>query len=154
MSKDFATKRRPSGSKTSEPRVTNKVLDKCLKSNKSQFMGFYPHTEPCVDLKLMTCKQGRMAVGDLLGGLITRDEEDHYTFFENTKVLNKIANPRNPIVRFGKNINIHRKPDGTMYPTFNRPVITDEHSFAVFCCEAAEELLFVAGLVGKKRTKK
>lgn len=146
-------KRRPSGSKTKEPRAANKVQNKRLKSNNSPFAGFYPTTELCVDLKLMTCKPGRMDKGDLLGGVITRDGNEHYTFFENNKATKRLYNPRNPIVRFGNHINIHRKADGTLYPTFNRPAITDDHSFAVFCCEAAEELLFVAGLIGEEVRK-
>jgi len=153
MTKDFNNKRRPSGSRKSEPRVAEKVLEKYLKSNKSRFAGFYPTTELCVDLKLMTCKPGRLEVGDLLGGVITRDGEEHYTFLENAKVMRRLSNPRNPIVRYGNHINIHRKADGTLYPTFNRPAITDDYSFALFCCEAAEELIFVAGLLGKEATK-
>lgn len=137
------------GSRKSEPRVAEKMLEKCLKSNKSRFAGFFPTTELCVDLKLMTCKPGPMDEGDLLGGVITRDGVEHYTFFENTKVTKRLSNPRNPIVRYGNRINIHRKADGTLYPTFSRPAITDDYTFALFCCEAAEELIFVAGLLGK-----
>jgi hypothetical protein len=101
----------------------------------------------------MTCKPGRMEVGSLLGGVITRDDEEHYTFIENNKVMRRISNPRNPVAYHGTTINIHRKADSTYYPTFNRPVFTDDHAFAVFCCEAAEELRFIAGLIGRKSAK-
>ena len=47
----------------------------------------------------------------------------------------------------GTCINLHRKADGTIYPTFNRPGYTADFTFAEFCREAAEELLAVAGLV-------
>lgn len=153
MYKDFSNKRRPSGSKMREPRVANKVLDKYLKSNKSRFMGFYPNTELGVDLKLMTCKPGRLEVGNLLGGVITRDGEEHYTFLENTKVMRSLSNPRNPLAYHGTTINIHRKADGTKYPTFNRPDLPNDYSLANFLCEAADELRFIASLVGKEATK-
>ena len=153
MYKDFSNKRRPSGSMIREPRVANKVLEKYLKSNQSRFRGFYPNTEPCVDLKMMTCKPGRMEVGDLLGGVITRDGEEHYTFLENAKVMRRLSNPRNPLAYHGTTINIHRKADGTKYPTFNRPDLPDNYSLANFLCEAAEELRFIASLLGKEAQK-
>lgn len=167
------------GSKMNEPKLTSEALNECLNSNEPLakafrqwvaeheaakqtdetgkscrlFKDIFPNTELGVDLKLMTCKPGRMEVGDLLGGVITRDGEEHYTFLENAKVMRRLSNPRNPLAYHGTTINIHRKADGTLYPTFNRPAITDDYSFALFCCEAAEELIFVAGLLGKEATK-
>ena len=54
---------------------------------------------------------------------------------------------RNPHVYIGIRINVNRKDDGTLYPTFNRPRYTRDFSFQDFCREAAEELLLVAGLI-------
>ena len=54
---------------------------------------------------------------------------------------------RNPHIYVGRRINVNRKDDGTLYPTFNRPRYTKDFSFQDFCREAAEELLVVAGLV-------
>lgn len=167
------------GSKMNEPKLTSEALNECLNSNEPlakafrqwvaeheaakqtdetgkscrRFRGFYPTTELCVDLKLMTCKPGPMDEGDLLGGVITRDGEEHYTFFENTKVTKRLSNPRNPLAYHGTTINIHRKADGTKYPTFNRPDLPDDYSLANFLCEAAEELRFIAGLLGKEAQK-
>lgn len=111
----------------------------------------YPNTELGIDLKLMTHQAGRMLVGAMLDGAITRDSEDHYSFLENTSEKKK-ANPRNPHVYLGKRINIIRKDDGTLYPTFSHPRYTECFSFRNFCQEAAKELLIVAGLTEKEAT--
>ena len=47
----------------------------------------------------------------------------------------------------GRYINVNRKPDGTIYPTFNRPDYNEKLTFAKFCMEAAKELRQVAKLV-------
>ena len=54
---------------------------------------------------------------------------------------------RNPHVFVGRYINVNRKPDGTIYPTFNRPDYNEKLTFAKFCMEAAKELRQVAKLV-------
>lgn len=40
----------------------------------------FPNTELGINLKLMTRKPGRLAVGEYLDGTITRDGEDHFFF--------------------------------------------------------------------------
>ncbi len=112
------------------------------------FRDFYPNTELGIDLKLITRKPGRMPVGDSINCMLTRDDDDHYIAVENA-IEKKVAEQRNPHVYLGKRINVNRKDDGTLYPTFNRPRYTKNFTFADFCREAAEELLVVAGLVKK-----
>lgn len=55
---------------------------------------------------------------------------------------------RNPMVYTGQYVNVHRKPDGTLYPTFTRLSYMAKLTFKDFCREAAEELLDVADLFG------
>lgn len=107
---------------------------------------FYPNTELGIDLKLMTKEPGRMAVGEYLDGAITHDEEDHFTFVQNDqeKKLQKVVQ-RNPHVYEGKYINVNRKKDGTLYPTFNRPQFTESFTFQDFCQGAANELRIISG---------
>ena len=122
------------------PRPAGEILQKKL----------YPTTELDVDLKLMTRKPGRMPVGAMLDGAITHDKEDHFTFIQNDPEKKKVVvSMRNPHVYLGKRINVNRKDDGTLYPTFNRPRYTKEFTFQDFCRKAAEELLAVVGLVEK-----
>lgn len=112
------------------------------------FKDFYPDTHLDVDLKLITREQGRMPVGGFLDGAITRDGENHFCFFQNDAEKKRlVVTQRNPHVYLGKSINVNRKDDGTLYPTFNRPSYTKDFSFQNFCREAAEELLVVAGLI-------
>ena len=122
-----------------DPRATGEILN------------FYPTTELDVDLKLMTHEPGRMPVGAYLDGVITHDDDDHFTFIENDPEKKKVVvTQRNPHVYLGKRINVNRKDDGTLYPTFNRPRYTKDFSFQDLCREAAEELLVVAGLIEEK----
>ena len=114
------------------------------------FRGYYPDTHLDIDLKLITRKPGRMHVGEYINCLLTRDAEDHFEAVETASEKKQTAERRNPIVYLGTCINLHRKADGTIYPTFNRPGYTADFTFADFCREAAEELLVVAGLVEKE----
>ena len=109
---------------------------------------FYPDTHLDVDLKLISREPGRMPVGAYLDGVITRDGEDHFCFIQNDEEKKRlVVTQRNPHVYLGKRINVNRKDDGSLYPTFNRPRYI---SFNNFCREAAEELIAVAGLVGEE----
>lgn len=109
------------------------------------FKEIHPNTELGVDLKLFTRALGRMGIGEIRPGAIVRDDEDHFTFFESALVEKfDHAAKRNPHVLELKYINVNRKDDGTLYPTFNRPRYTEELTFQDFCRKAAEELLMVA----------
>ena len=160
MKKDLNSKRRPSGStKKNEPKVIGEVLNKYLASNEPLavayrnrlFKDIHPHTELGVDLKLLTREPGRMPVGTMIDGAIVHDDEVHFTFIQNDPEKKVAAMQRNPHVYMGKCINVNRKDDGTLYPTFNRPQFTEHFTFQDFCREAAEELIIVAGLVEKNR---
>jgi hypothetical protein len=104
---------------------------------------FYPNTELDIDLKLITRKPGRMSVGDSINCMLTRNGDYHYTAVENA-IKKKVTEKRPPHVYLGKRINVKRKDDGTLYPTFNRPRYNKDFSFQDFCREAAEELLMIA----------
>ena len=108
--------------------------------------GFYPNTELGIDLKLLTRKPGRLTDGEYLDGVITHDGEDHFTFVQNDqeKKQQKMV-LRNPHVYEGKYINVNRKKDGTLYPTFNRPQFTESFTFQDFCQGAADELRIISG---------
>lgn len=134
-----------------EPRPVSDILTEMLSSNSPLARGYrhhqsvYPNTEPCVDLKLLTREPGRIPLGNYLDGAITRDAEDHFLFIENaTNKKRNDVQQRNPHVYEGVYININRKPDGTLYPTFNRPQFNEQLSFLEFCRRAAEELIQVA----------
>ena len=129
----------------------NAVLnDNMNESSNKLEKGFYPNTELGIDLKLITRKPGRLGIGEYLDGAITHDDEDHFTFVQNDSCKKKVkVIQRNPHVYEGTFININRKPDGTLYPTFNRPRFTKKFTFQDFCWEAANELRMVVGLVEK-----
>ena len=134
-----------------EPRLVGDILSEMLSSNSPLASGYrqrqqvYPNTEPGVDLKLLTRKPGRLGIGRYLDGAITRDAEDHFLFIENdSDRMRRALAMRNPHVYVGSYININRKPDGTLYPTFCRPQFNERLTFAEFCRKAADELTQVA----------
>ena len=114
-------------------------------SSSKKEKGFYPNTELGIDLKLITRKPGRMAVVEYLDGAITHDGEDHFTFVQNDSEKKKVMQ-RNPHVYEGTYINVNRKKDGTLYPTFNRrPQFKKFFTFEEFCRGAANELRIISG---------
>lgn len=106
--------------------------------------GLYPNTELDVDLKLVTQKQGRMELGEYLDGMITRDGEDHFTFVENATEQRK-AERRNPTIFSGQWINVKRRADGTVYPTFKRTKRIGAGKLGDYAVSTTCELLMVAG---------
>ena len=106
--------------------------------------GFYPNTELGVDLKLVTQKQGPMELGEYLDGMITRDGEDHFTFVENATEQRK-ATRRNPSIYMGQWINVKRRADGTVYPTFKRTKGIGAGKLGDYAVNTTCELLMVAG---------
>ena len=96
--------------------------------------------------------QYEVAIGDIADNIatVTVNGEEYKVEMEPEAEPEKkkvVVTMRNPHVYLGKRINVNRKDDGTLYPTFNRPRYTKDFAFQDFCREAAEELLAVAGLV-------
>lgn len=106
--------------------------------------GLYPNTELDVDLKLVTQEQGPMELGEYLDGMITRDGEDHFTFVENDTEQRK-AERRNPSIYMGQWINVKRRADGTVYPTFKRTKGIGAGKLGDYAVSTTCELLMVVG---------
>lgn len=106
--------------------------------------GLYPNTELDVDLKLVTQEQGPMELGEYLDGMITRDGEDHFTFVENATEQRK-ATRRNPSIYMGQWINVKRRADGTVYPTFKRTKGIGAGKLGDYAVNTTCELLMVVG---------
>lgn len=106
--------------------------------------GFYPNTELGVDLKLVTQEQGRMELGEMLHGMIVRDGEDHFNFTEDATEQRK-ATRRNPSIYMGQWINVKRRADGTVYPTFKRTKGIGAGKLGDYAVNTTCELLMVVG---------
>ena len=136
------------------PRTVGEILHDFLEnSNEPLAVAFrhrkaYANTELCVDLKLLKQKPGRLRVGKCLEGILTRDGREHFTFIEEAAEMKRaVVVSRNPIVYAGACINVHRRNDGSLYPTFRQPQLSTFYTFRDFCREASEELRMIAGLV-------
>ena len=111
------------------------------------------NTELCVNLKTELWNDKRMETDKLYRGTIRRtttSEPYHYDeLFVFTEAQRAQPVRRNPHIYEGDCINVNQAPDGTIYPTFNRPRFNELFTFADFCREASKELLRVIGLVEK-----
>lgn len=107
-------------------------------------MGLYPNTETCVDLRTQLQEQGRMELGEKFHGMIIRDGEDHFTFTEDTAERRK-AERRNPSIYEGRRINVKRRDDGTVYPTFKRTKDIKPEQLGAYLLRALCEALMVEG---------
>lgn len=144
------------------PRLVGEILHDYLENSNDalavayrerNFKDAYPNSELGIDLKLITREPGRMEIGAFLDGAITHDGEDHFTFIQNAGEKKKVdVTQRNPHVYEGKRINVNRKDDGTLYPTFNRPRYNEKFTFQDFCREAADELYMIAGSFTKQNS--
>ena len=111
------------------------------------FEDIHPHTELCVDLKLLTRESGRLNIGATLVGIITRDGEEHYTFRETQP---STAGKRNQQVFYGKFITITRRDDGTLRPNFKPVKKEEDFSASSYATGVANELLWaLTSLLGK-----
>ena len=107
----------------------------------------YINTELCIDLKTILTSDRRAKMRKDYTGVLTRDGREHFTFIEEASEMKRTAVvSRNPIVYAGACINVHRRNDGSLYPTFRQPQLSTFYTFKDFCREAAEELLMMAGL--------
>ena len=121
--------------------------DEIRKNSNELPAGLYPDTELCVDLKLLTRQPGRMPVDGLLDGVLMHDEERHFTFIQNRADRGRmVPDRRNPHVFRGEYVNVIQLPDGSLYPTFNRPRYSELFGFSDFCLLAARELIEVSSL--------
>lgn len=118
------------------------------KNNKKNSCPPPTHTEPGIDLKLLTRHRGRLPIGGYLGGVITHDGEGHYSFVESAGGRQWIPQLRNPHIYEGRFVNVNRRPDGSLYPSLTRPPYTEVFTFRHFCLAAAEELRMVADMIG------
>ena len=139
--------------KMKRTKTIGEIIDNILQSdsplavaNRRRMAKTYPNTELCVDLKLLTEQPGRMPVGQPKSGMLTRDGDDHYLFIEDSTERVTTARKRSPKIYEGRCINVRRRDDGSLYTTFNRPLLPTPESFARFCHDAAGELQMVAGL--------
>lgn len=93
-------------------------------------------------------------IGKDYSGVLNRDSDYHYTFVEDSlEKKNAVSILRSPHVYRGSCVNVVRRSDGNLYPTFNCPRYTESFSFSDFCIAAAKELIEVSGLGESEDTK-
>lgn len=113
------------------------------------FNGVYPDTHLCVDLKLLTRKQGHVSVGTCLSGVLKRDAERHFCFLENDSKKKGVCAQRNPHLFRGTYVNVKKRCNGALYLTLNGLNYKRGFSFQDYCQGVAKEVLLIANLFDK-----
>ena len=84
----------------------------------------YPDTHLCVDLKVVSRKPGHMYVTASKGGVLQRDGEDHFTFFEDALFedasVRSAARRRTSYLFRGRYISLTLCADGSLRLNFRR----------------------------------
>ena len=106
------------------------------------------HTDLGMDVKTILHSSRITKIGKDYQGVLTRDQEDHYTFIE---TIPQTAGKRNPQVFNGKYITITRRDDGTYRPNFKPLKMESDFSVEEYVNGVANELLW--GLEGLKVEK-
>ena len=105
------------------------------------------NTDLGMDVKTILHSSRITKIGKDYQGVLTRDQEDHYTFIE---TIPQNAGKRNPQVFNGKFITITRRDDGTYRPNFKPLKMGNDFSVEEYVNGVANELLWgMDGLIGK-----
>lgn len=71
--------------------------------------GWFRNTELCSDIKTYLCFDRIAKIGKVYKGLLRRDSDEHFSFFECRRSASANANIRNPHIFEGKYINVTRR---------------------------------------------
>ena len=103
------------------------------------------NTDLCMDVKTILRSDRVTMVGKSYPGVLTRDNDDHYTF---TETVQACVEKRNPQVYRGKHITVTRKDDGTYSPNFRPVKVGAGFNVGRYAAGVANELLWaLEGLV-------
>lgn len=97
---------------------SNEPLAVAYREHTSETEGWNRNTDLCCDVKTFLRNDRTTKIGKDYPGVLTRDEENHYSFVE---TLPSTDGKRNPHVFEGEFITLTRKDDGTYRPNF-RPI--------------------------------
>ena len=103
------------------------------------------NTDLCMDVKTILRSDRVTKIGKDYPGVLTRDNDDHYTF---TETVQACVEKRNPQVYRGKHITVTRKDDGTYSPNFRPVKVGAGFNVGRYAAVVANELLWaLEGLV-------
>ena len=103
------------------------------------------NTDLCMDVKTILRSDRVTKIGKDYPGVLTRDNDDHYTF---TETVQACVEKRNPQVYRGKHITVTRKDDGTYRPNFRPVKVGAGFNVGRYAAGVANELLWaLEGLI-------
>lgn len=92
---------------TAERKAATEDADAERKADAEGNSGWFRNTELCSDIKTFLCFDRIAKIGKVYKGLLRRDSDEHFSFFECRPSANAII--RNPHVFEGKYINVTRR---------------------------------------------
>ena len=92
---------------TAERKADTEDADAEGKADAADNGGWFRNTELCSDIKTYLCLDRIAKIGKVYKGLLRRDSDEHFSFFECSPSANAII--RNPHVFEGKYINVTRR---------------------------------------------
>ena len=108
------------------------------------------NTDICVDVKTVLHSNKTAKTGRDYQGVLTRDNDDHYTFIE---TIPPATGKRNPQVFNGKFVTITRRSDGTYHPNFKPLNIGANFNVKAYAlCVYLELNRALKGLVEEKKS--
>ena len=103
------------------------------------------NTDLCMDVKTILHSDSIAKKGKDYQGVLTKDNDEHYTFVE---TIPAVAEKRNPQVYRGQYITITRRDDGTYRPNFRPVKMGAGFNVGRYAADVANELLWaLEGLV-------
>ena len=139
-----------------EPRLLGSIVEEMLHGNsplakgyrqyiasrengEAEEQGWHPTTELCIDLKTFLRSDRRAKINKDYMGVLTRDDEDHYTFIKTVPLM---AAKRNPHVFRGEYITVTRRDDGSLRPNFKpMPLSMSVDGYALGVCNELRQAL-------------
>lgn len=113
--------------------------------------GWFFNTELCSDIKTYLCFDRIAKIGKVYKGLLRRDSDDHFSFFECRCSASANAIIRNPHVFEGKYINVTRRlMDGHIRFNFKEVDFGDGFTPMSFAIGVMKEIIMAFKCLGKE----
>ena len=105
------------------------------------------NTDLCMDVKTILHSDSIAKTGKDYQGVLTKDNDEHYTFLE---TIPPVPEKRNPQVYRGQYITITRRDDGTYRPNFRPMKVGVDFTVEKYATGVANELLWaLEGMIEK-----
>lgn len=144
-----AAERKADTEDAAERKAADEAADAERKAAAEGNSGWFRNTELCSDIKTYLCFDRIAKIGKVYKGLLRRDSDDHFSFFECRPSANAII--RNPHVFEGKYINVTRRlKDGHIRFNFKEVDFGDGFTPMSFAIGVMKEIIMAFKCLGEE----